>query len=183
MSAYSARLAKTTMKQHKSSPKKTSHAHNGFTFPDTINVHNLREDVLLASRHVYPSIRKEIQVSHSLAHAKSWGISQYGKNGVNAGIENPLKHTKVWAQKPFWEAELRNSPMLGMMGAASVWMTSTNWASLGSSRTNSGVPSKQGSAGSKPKETRCVTGLSAHLRIHCVHLSQTWVQALAVIMS
>ena len=39
-----------------------------------------------------------------------------------------------------------------MMGAESVWMTSTNMASDGSSRTSSGVPWKHGSAGSSPEK-------------------------------
>lgn len=37
------------------------------------------------------------------------------------------------------------------MGAISVWITSTNMASDGSSRTSSGVPWKHGSAGSSPE--------------------------------
>lgn len=38
-----------------------------------------------------------------------------------------------------------------MIGAESVWITSTNMASDGSSRTSSGVPWKHGCAGSSPE--------------------------------
>lgn len=43
------------------------------------------------------------------------------------------------------------SPRNGIRGAASVWITSTKSASVGSSRTSSGVPWKLASTGSNPK--------------------------------
>lgn len=46
---------------------------------------------------------------------------------------------------------MRNSPREGSIGEASVWITSTNWASDGSRRTSSDASWKHGSAGSNPE--------------------------------